>query len=134
VIPHGPILFWHTYNTRPLALPHALRGTVTMAAWLYASPQSSAATEKEPARLYQKYMQMHPGVKLVMVPEPTGDFNAWFLTRAIADRLPDILQFPLSGWPYIQRGFLTPITKYLFQLETPTASTAGSAARSRWLL
>ena len=103
------------------ALPRRLQGTVTFCAYLYeASLKQSAGgvTETAPTRLYRKYMQMHPGVTLQMVPEPPGstNWNAWFVTRSIANRAPDLLQVsPASGLPYVERGFLTPITTYLFK-------------------
>ena len=105
-----------------------LQGTISFCQWLYESvPAYNVVPEKQPAILYKKYMQMHPGVQLQMVQQTSGDWNAWFLTRAIANRLPDLLGFPLSGWSYITRGFFTPITKYL---NEPNPYIAGN---KRWI-
>jgi ABC-type glycerol-3-phosphate transport system substrate-binding protein len=99
------------------SLPKALHGTVSFCQWLYeGNGKYDVSPEKEPTRLYQQYLHMHPGVRLQWVQEPNGNnWNAWFLTRAIANRLPDLLGFPNSGWPSIQKGFLVPITKYLLE-------------------
>ncbi len=45
---------------------------MTFCAYLYAATQGGAAKENTPARMYNKYMKMHPGVKIEMVPEPPG--------------------------------------------------------------
>lgn len=95
------------------ALPRSLQGTVTFQAWLYESGKGNTVFDRLPTKMYNKYMQMHPGAKVQMVPPPAGDSNAWFITHAIANRLPDITQ--ASSYPYIRRGFMTSITKYLMQ-------------------
>jgi multiple sugar transport system substrate-binding protein len=107
------------YASWESSLPRSLRGTVSFCAYLYGAPQGVIVTaEQQPNRLFKKYTQMHSGTSVQLVAEPsyTVDWNAWFLTRAIANRAPDLLQwYPASGLPYVSRGFLTPITKYLFQ-------------------
>lgn len=94
----------------------SLSGTISFCQWLYESvPAYNVVPEKQPAVLYKKYTDMHPGVTLQMQQQTSGDWNAWFLTRAIANRLPDLLGFPTNGWSYITRDFFTPITKYLME-------------------
>jgi ABC-type glycerol-3-phosphate transport system substrate-binding protein len=92
--------------------PESLRGTVSLCAWLY---ESTRSREKRPKLLYDKYMRRHPGVKLRMVPEPSGDWNAWFLTRTIADPLPDLLNTPSAPYQDLHLTFFSPITRYLMK-------------------
>ncbi len=108
----------HALATWNAQQPKSLQGTVTFCAYLYAATQGGAAKENTPARMYNKYMKMHPGVKIEMVPEPPGtqDWTAWFLTRSIANKAPDLLQIgTISGLPYVSKGWMAPITKYLFK-------------------
>jgi ABC-type glycerol-3-phosphate transport system substrate-binding protein len=115
--------FW---NAR---LPASLQGTITFQAYLYESGSGSAVTGKQPGLLYGEYLKKHPGVQLQMLPEPSnaGDWNAWFLPRAIANRLPDLMQPAVSCWPFTQQGYMTSITKYLHE---PNPYIAGN---KRWI-
>ena len=99
------------------ALPRSLRGTITLQAYLYESGQNVAGG-RVPTQMYRKYMRMHPGVHLQMVPVPAAsvDVNTWMVTRAIANRLPDLTQN--GRWAYIRQGFETSITKYLHEPNT----------------
>ncbi len=108
----------HAYAAWNATLPRSLQGTITFTAYLYMSGAANVASGKQPGIVYGRYLKQHPGVKLVMAPEPSGDnaaWNAWFLPRAISNRLPDLLQPGVSCWPFIQRGFMTAITKYLYE-------------------
>lgn len=95
-------------------LPRSLKGTITFQAYLYESGQNVAGG-RVPTQMYKKYLAMHPGVRLEMVPVPASsvDVNAWMVTRAIANRLPDLTQN--GRWAYIRQGFETSITKYLHE-------------------
>jgi multiple sugar transport system substrate-binding protein len=110
---------WHA------TLPRDLQGTVTFQAWLYESGKTNTVYTRQPNKQYAAYMKMHPTVKVQMVPPPTGDTNTWFITHAMANQLPDITQ--ASSYPYIQRGFMTSITKYLME---PNPYIAGN---KRWI-
>ena len=111
------------------SLPSSLRGTVTFDAFLYEAGATNVANGKQPGIQYAKYLKAHPGVKLEFLPEPSGSesWNAWFLPRAITKRAPDILQPGVSCWPFIQRGFIVPITKWVM---APNPYIAGN---KRWI-
>jgi multiple sugar transport system substrate-binding protein len=106
-----------------------LSGTVSFCAFLYeVGTNAGAGTESVPARVYKKYTDMHPGVKLAFIPEPTTDWNAWFLTRTLAGREPDLVEgSPASAWAWIRKGDMVPITKYLLE---PNPYIPGN---KRWL-
>lgn len=108
-------------------LPRSLQGTITFQAYLYESSTKNVTGGRVPTQMYNRYMRMHPGAHLQMVPVPASnvDVNTWMLTRAIAGRLPDLTQN--GRWSYIQRNFMTSISKYL---EQPNPYIPGN---KRWI-
>jgi ABC-type glycerol-3-phosphate transport system substrate-binding protein len=70
---------------------------------------------KEPQMMWRRYEHLHPGVKLNWVPGSSGDEIPWIITRALANRLPDIFE-PSSiadVMSTIPRGWWVDLTPYL---------------------